>query len=84
MKVSKSFLVLFTALPFLLVLLMSGETLKQGTFSHSFGCLASLLAIPVSNWYLLFKSKFQDDGWKVWALFGIIVGGFLSLASALA
>ncbi len=79
MKLFKILTGVFTFAPFLLVFFSSTESLTQGAFSKSFGCLASLFLLGVTENLLLFVDKNQEGTRKV-ILF--LAFGILGLVSA--
>jgi hypothetical protein len=81
MNILKTAVSIFVFVPALLICLVSKESLQEGVFNKSFGCIATLVLMGVSVNYLLHFSKVKKDGWQVWGWFLIIVGLGLSIAT---
>lgn len=80
MNILKILTVLFGYVPAILVLTISSESLAEGVYSKSVGCIATLLLMAIANTILILTAK-KGDGWKVWALYGIITLIGLSVAT---
>lgn len=80
MKIFKIVLSLFTFIPALIVILSSAESLTQGLYTKSVGCVGTLIAMGLAVTYLINFSK-VTDGFKVWLAFGAIIAAGLSIAT---
>jgi hypothetical protein len=77
----KTLLSIFVFIPALLICLVSKESLQEGVYSKSFGCISTLVLMGVAVNYLLHFSKIKNDGWKVWGWFSVIIITGLSIAT---
>lgn len=77
----KKLLSLFVFVPALLVCILPKESLEEGIYSGSTGCITTLVLTGVAANYLLHFSKVKNDGFAVVAWFSAIVLAGLSLAT---
>lgn len=82
MKHLKTVFSVLVFVPALLICLVSAESLQQGLFSKSFGCIASFVAFGLITNYMIHFSKIKDNGFLLSWLF-VIIGEICAFVASL-